>query len=374
MRTTKDLFNDFPPITRAQWLEKIKKDLKGKAIEELYWKATEDIIIDPFFLTPNSGDHTSTLANKNNWQICQEIVVTDSKSANAQALEALTGGAEAIQFRLSSNIITAQLSLLLKGIHLNYISIHFTGSGIDEEWIDAFINYARQQKINLEQLNGSFELSGVEASGSYFTEPVLSFVEGVEKILSSLPQFKINVFSNGEIPNSVAQVINSLVEQTVNGIKFLSTLKDQTAVDHIEKSLRFTFSVGENFFLNIAMLRAFRLVWANALSAMGLPIDQMPTIASQVNLNQTDKDFNTQLIYATTQATAAVFGGAQLLTIIPPQGDSFQNRMTRNIQHLMKMESYLDQVVDPAAGSHFIEQLTFKIAERTWKGFQQTMK
>ena len=81
------------------------------------------------------------------------------------------------------------------------------------------------------------------------------------------------------------------------------------------------------------------------------------------------------MIRTTTQAMAAVIGGVRRLSLLPADafgGDStpFTRRMARNVQHLLRMESYLDRVVDPAAGSYYLETLTEQLAERAWRQFQ----
>lgn len=131
-----------------------------------------------------------------------------------------------------------------------------------------------------------------------------------------------------------------------------------------------------NFIKSISSIRALRLLLAQICKVYGIPQD---SILIDAHIFQTAADTQLSIIGASAQATAAVTAGVDRLTIQcegsqAQEEEEVTRRMTRNIHHLMKMESGLHEVIDPAAGSYTIEKLTREIAERTWKKFQNASK
>ena len=129
MNHKENLFAAFPAISKKEWLEKVEKDLKGKALAELNWHLNEEITLPPFYHSEDLDQKYFPIRGNqldNQWEIGEQILVgTDLKKANTQALNALMNGVEALHFVLDQFISEADLSLLLKGIEVDYISTHF---------------------------------------------------------------------------------------------------------------------------------------------------------------------------------------------------------------------------------------------------------
>ena len=142
---------------------------------------------------------------------------------------------------------------------------------------------------------------------------------------------------------------------------------DRLAEGGAANGIEFVFAIGSNYFLEIAKLRAARLLWAQATAAFGAP--QMAVIHARTSrLNKSVLDANTNLLRATTEAMAAVIGGCQSLTV---EAFGFDEHLALNIQRVLKEEAHLDQVADPAGGSYYVESLTDALAAEAWKLFQQ---
>jgi methylmalonyl-CoA mutase len=109
------------------------------------------------------------------------------------------------------------------------------------------------------------------------------------------------------------------------------------------------------------------------MKAYGIEKEDFPSITAYFSSLSFDENENTNMIRATTMALSAVTGGVDTLNVMTAdhKGSAFHRRMARNVQHLLKMECYLDRITDPAAGSFYIEQLTAKIAETAWQKFKQ---
>jgi methylmalonyl-CoA mutase len=145
----------------------------------------------------------------------------------------------------------------------------------------------------------------------------------------------------------------------------------------VNRRLQFSMAVSTSYFVEIAKLRAIRLLWSNVLAAYGVEQAAPTTIVAHLAPETQVNDPNTNRIKAATQAMSAVIGGADRFYVLPADIDhkepssSSSYRLARNLQHILKMESFFDQVVDPAAGSYYIEKLTDALAESAWKQFQQ---
>lgn len=148
-------------------------------------------------------------------------------------------------------------------------------------------------------------------------------------------------------------------------------LADAADVDEAAAGIRFVFAVGSNFFFEIAKLRAARMLWARAVSAFQpkRPSSGRMRIDARTALsNKSIYDPYTNLLRVTTEALSAAIGGCDSLTVTPYR---FPDRLGLNVQRILKEESYLDRVADPAGGSYYVEVLTEALAREGWKLFQQ---
>ena len=145
------------------------------------------------------------------------------------------------------------------------------------------------------------------------------------------------------------------------------------------KSIRFTTSITSNYFMEIAKLRAARMLWANIVSAYELECKCAEKIylnAVTSMWNQTVYDSYVNMLRGTTEAMSAAIAGVHSLEVLPfnaatTKNDEFAERIARNVQLLLKSESHFDNVVDPAGGSYYIENLTASIAQEAWKLFRE---
>jgi methylmalonyl-CoA mutase len=142
-------------------------------------------------------------------------------------------------------------------------------------------------------------------------------------------------------------------------------------VDDAAGSIRFVFAVGSNFFFEIAKLRAARMLWARAVSAFEpkqASSGRMKIDARTALSNKSIYDPYTNLLRVTTEALSAAIGGCDSLTVTPFR---FPDRLALNVQRILKEESHLHRVADPAGGSYYVEALTDALAREGWKLFQK---
>ncbi|MFN0173216.1 MAG: methylmalonyl-CoA mutase family protein [Saprospiraceae bacterium] len=377
--TNNDLFSEFPPVSKADWLRQIAKDLKDKSLEDLNWQLPKGLVVSPFVHSDDFETLPTPLSDKpNTWEICEDIVVSDTVIANRQALEALEGGTEGLCFWLEKPLEAGDFGQLLSGIHLDFIGLHFAGKAILENpgmVLGHLENLARKRGLPSTQLRGSLAYDPVPVSKIVDWRYLADLLEYTRE---KFPQFKIIQVSilercSGEDPAFDPEQRSGV--QLRNANIYLQKLSERgVSIKDAAAAMQFSVPVGKSYFLEIARLRALKLLWFNVLKAWNAPL-QLPSIVAHFQPEAYSEDLYTNMIRATTMAMSAVQGGVSQLTVLPydagrevqaayPQ--AFSRRIARNVQHLMKMESALDEVADPAAGSYYIETLTKQLAEKAW--------
>jgi len=366
--SNQDLFQEFPSISKSDWLRQIAKDLKNKPLEDLNWQTPTGLVVSPFVHADDFETPPAPLSDQPNpWEICEDVQVNDLVTANRQALDALEGGAEGLCFWLDRPLEAGDFGQLLSGIHLDFIGLHFAGAAIAENpgmVLGNLEKLAQQRGISTTQLRGSLAYDPVPVSKIVDWRYLADLLEYARE---KFPQFKIIEVSDPEQRSGV---------QLRNANIYLQKLSERgIPVNDVAAVMQFSVSLGKSYFLEIAQLRALKILWFNVLKAWNADL-QPPSIAAHFQPEAYSDDLYTNMIRATTMAMAAVQGGAARLTVLPydagreaqatyPQ--AFSRRIARNVQHLLKMESALDEVADPAAGSYYIETLTRQLAEQAWK-------
>jgi len=363
---------DFPPVSKADWLRQVAADLKDRRLDDFRWVAPDGTPVSPFvhaddFETPPDP----ITAQPKSWEICEDVPVSDPVAANRQALEALEGGAEALCFGLPGHFEPDSFGQLLAGIHLDFIGLHFEGTGVAQNPGMVLANLER-----LAQQRG-LPTTALRGSLAYNPVPVSSVVdwrylaELLEYAREKFPQFKLISIDLPTISEDASSAL-----KTAN--TYLQKLSEHgQPVNEVAAVIQFNAPVGKSYFMEIARLRAFKLLWLNVLKGWGAEL-RYPGIAAHYQPEAYSDELYTNMVRATTMAMSAVLGGADRLSVRPydagresqakyPQ--AFARRIARNVQHLLKMESSFDAVADPAAGSYYIETLTRQLAEKTWGAF-----
>lgn len=192
------------------------------------------------------------------------------------------------------------------------------------------------------------------------------------------PQLKTVGVSGLPYHNAGADAVNELAYALATGVEYIDRLLERKIdIDAITTRMRFSFGIGPFYFMEIAKLRAGRMLWARIVEAYGGSLEaRKMTVHGRTSLyNQTAYDPYVNMLRTTTEAFSAVVAGVDSLQTNPFNevfggGDEFARRVTRNTQVLLKEESRLEQLIDPAGGSYFVEKLTHEVAEKAWKRFR----
>ena len=408
IKVTENLFEEFPEVTAAEWKAEIAKDLNGGDIEKLDWKPYEGFTVSPFYtegdlnevgyLTEQiPGEFPYARGNEtkgNDWKINEYITSGSVKEANRLALHSLRMGAESLTFVCEAGhgsisgvpVQSARdMSLLLKDIPLEEVPVHFKcglgASGI----LSLLIIEAERRGIDKKKLGGSVDADPLKAlalGGSFPVGERRAFEEigsMISYLNKNMPSYGALDVSGHHFHDSGASATEELAFTLASGVEYMDRLtkRDLTA-DRITPHMRFSFSIGSNYFMEIAKLRAARLLWAYVVEEYGARNEsskKMRIDTRTSSWNKTVFDPYVNLLRGTVEAMAAAIGGSESLNVLPldstfERPGEFSRRMARNTQLILKHESCLDRVTDPSGGSYYIERLTDSLADSAWELFK----
>jgi methylmalonyl-CoA mutase len=392
------LFSEFPPVPTEKWEEVINKDLKGADYEKkLVWKTIEGFKVKPYYraedldnleyLDSNPAQAPYTRgkhADNNVWDIRQDIKAETLEEANALALEALERGANSIGLCACKVGSAEEMQTLLKGIHPEACKINFTCSKNMLETLKFFVEAVRANGYDPAKTEGScnFDIYGrALLHGRYRNGEEEAYNEAVELVnfaKENLPGFRVLAVNGRYIHNAGSSIVQELAFTLASANDMVAHLTDRgLTVDEVAKNLVFNFATGSNYFMEIAKIRAARMLWSKIVEQYKPECD----CSCKVFINATSSLWNksifdpyVNMLRTTTETMSAAIAGADSITTNPfdiayKESDSFGYRISRNQQLLLKEESYMDKIVDPAAGSYYIENLTDSIAQYAWQLF-----
>ena len=391
------LFNEFPSITTQAWEDIINKDLKGADYErKLIWKTLEGLNVKPYYRKENLENldflteaqvavfpYIRGTKTNNDWKVRQDIIVNDVKTANEIAKNTIKNGVNSLCFVFEKEISENDFSNLLNGINITEVEINFVSYCISSIYLQYLISYTEKNGIDKNKIYGSNEydpLGYLLLTGeSPCKETICKCADKIYmEYRNILPKFKILTVNARNFNNAGGTVVEELAFGLAQGAEYLDKLTDLgLKIDEISPKMRFNFAVGSNYFMEIAKLRAARYLWAKIIEAYN-PVNQDVAkidIHSETSYwNKTVYDPYVNMLRVTTEAMSAVLGATDSLTVIPfdaafMQAGEFSNRIAKNVQLIIKEEAHFGKVIDPAAGSYYIENLTNELIEKSWDLF-----
>ncbi len=390
------LFTEFAAPTTQEWLDKIQVDLKGADFnKKLVWRTNEGFNVQPFYRredvlklkTPDAlpGEFPFVRGNRkdtNEWYVRQNIVAEDAAAANAKALDILNKGVDSLGFRIPGDKVSAEfIDTLLKDIRCDIVEVSFRTCPCHVlELTDILTAYFEKQGYDKEKLVGGIGfdpiekmvMKGKDTSKLLADAPVL-----VEK-LKDYPNMRCIMVHSEALNNSGAYIVQELGYALAWGNEYLHQLVEAGVdVDLAARSIKFYMGVSENYFMEIAKFRAARLLWAEIVKQYEPKCDcscKMIVNAQTTTYNKTVFDSYVNLLRTQTETMSAALAGVHSIVVTPfdavyEQPTDFSERIARNQQLLLKEESHFDKVVDPSAGSYYIEELTHSLADVAWKLF-----
>ena len=408
-KTTKQsLFYEFPPTPTEKWQQAIAKDLKGADYKvKLRWDTDEGFSTLPFFRRENleninrhapipCGSHSD-----NSWQICEPLFDRDVRSANKAALDALDRGATALQIPLTVrptkgisggdlNGVPLQnqdsFSELLQGMAIEKTPLHFDAGMASPALLAMLSNEADKQNLDPKNIQATFlydPFSSTLLNGYMPKKDYESIKDDINQIAAfatdNLPAVRPMGIDARIYRNTGGTIVQELGYALAAASEYLAILTDADFdINEISRLLHFNFSIGSKYFLEIAKFRAARLLWKNLIEAYGGDATSTPCYihGETSRWNKTLYDPYTNMLRTSTEGMSGAIAGCNSITVLPfdehyRQPDNFSTRIARNSQLILSNEAHLDKVVDPAAGSYYIENLTEEIGHKAWELFQE---
>ncbi|MDT7833420.1 methylmalonyl-CoA mutase subunit beta [Flavobacteriaceae bacterium S356] len=349
------LFEEFSPVSPAAWKQKIQVDLKGLDYNEtLLHTSSEGIVIKPFYTSEDRSDSKITVPQKG-FNICQSIFIDDEHIANTLAKDALKRGANAIQFIANRKFDYKQV---LQNIEIENTLIYFKLQFLDTSFIVELSEHSTSNNIYF-QLD---IVGNLARTGNWYTnlqEDFSKLEEVVQKVDNAI-MVDLSLYQNAG-----ANIVQQLAYTLAHANEYLNKFSEVSA-----RNIHFTFSVGSNYFFEIAKIRAFRLLWDSLVSAYGIS-NVTPHIFTQPSIrNKTLYDYNVNMLRTTSESMSAILGSSDTVSNITydalyHKSNEFGERISRNQLLILQQESYLAEAQDFAEGAYYIEKITSQLAEKS---------
>ncbi len=412
--------SEFEKKTLAEWEAAALKSLKGKPLESLNWHTPEGIEVKPLYTAADLEGlkHTDTLPGfepflrgpqatmyaVRPWTIRQYAGFSTAEESNAFYRKALAAGGQGVSVafdlathrgydsdhpRVTGDVGKAgvaidsveDMKVLFDGIPLDKVSVSMTMNGAVLPVLAGYIVAAEEQGVPQAQLSGTIQndiLKEFMVRNTYIypPEPSMKIIgDIIEYTAQKMPKFNSISISGYHMQEAGANQALEMAFTLADGKEYVKTaMAKGLDVDAFAGRLSFFWAIGMNFYLEIAKMRAARLLWARIMKAFGAkdPKSLMLRTHSQTSgWSLTEQDPYNNVVRTTIEAMAAVFGGTQSLhtnsfdeaIALPTE---FSSRIARNTQLIIQEETHITSVVDPWAGSYMMEKLTQDMADKAW--------
>lgn len=391
-----NLFDMFPPVSTEEWKAKITADLKGADFDrKLVWRTNEGFNVQPFYRRedikdlptigglPGEFPYVRGTRDNNEWLVAQTLVKGTAQEMADHARHIIDRGVEAIRIKMPRTMEIADLAVILKDVDLKKIEVNVKCcAGRAAEVATELVKIVKEAGAEKE-FRGSIDYNPFRRllkHGLPFKKDAVA--EGMKvyeavKEIEGIRCFPVNSYM---FNNAGAYITQELGYALAWGAEWLTLMTEAgLTVDEVAKRIRFNMGISSNYFMEIAKFRAARMLWAEIVKAYK-PADEnsckMWAHAVTSKFNQTLYDSHVNLLRSMTETMSAALAGVNSIETLPfdrcyQRPDEFSERIARNQQIMLRDESHLNKVVDPAGGSYYIETLTVSIAEQSWKLFNE---
>ncbi len=419
-----NLLEEFPPHTHAQWLAVVEKQLKGAPFEKVLVKKTyEGINIQPMYFATDVEDlpHMESLPGEppfvrgtgasgavvNSWEIAQEICDPTPEAVNASARLDTGRGQNALNIPLDraarkglnpdqaeagevgrggvSIATAADLKAALAGLDLAALPITLH-PGASATPVAALLGaYMRREKKDLSALTGCIGADplGVLAEEGVLPMPLEIAYQEMARVTNwareAAPKLRTIAVNAAPYRESGGNAVQEVAYALGTAVTYIRAMQ-KFGVPAQDAAQRITvfFSIGADFFMEIAKFRAARILWERMASAFGCGEEALKIRmhARTAKWNKTVVDPYVNMLRVSTEAFSGIAGGCDSMHVSPFDEvfripDDFSRRIARNVQIILRDEGHFDRVVDPAGGCWYVESITHELAEKAWKNFQE---
>ena len=398
-----NMLAEFPAISSKAWKEKIVADLKGADFDKkLVWRTSEGFNVQPYYRqedlkglkttvsAPGQFPYVRGTKTHNEWAIRQNICACkNARKANAKALDVLSKGVTSLGICLDADKLSYRyIKTLLEGINLNEVAINFNVCAcVAPELANILVRLVGRSGYDFKVIKGSINVDPIKnmlLKGKPLTkEQVSEKIVATVKAAKTLVNVRVVGVNSVVLNNAGAYCAQELAYALAWGAEYMTMMTEAGLPNYLAaREIRFNMGIGGNYFMELAKFRAARLLWAKIVEAYKAPVftaalkeaAKMNVSAETSRFNMTIFDAYVNMLRTQTETMSAALAGVDEIVVTPfdatyEQPTEFAERIARNQQLLLKEESHFDKVVDPAAGSYYIENLTNAIAEEAWKQF-----
>jgi len=412
--------SDYKPEqkTVAQWRELASKQMKGKSPDSLNWETAEGISVKPLYTRADTADldyvdtmpgtapyirgPQATMYAGRPWTIRQYAGFSTAEESNAFYRNALDSGAQGVSVafdlathrgydsdhpRVAGDVGKAgvaidsieDMKVLFDGIPLGKVSVSMTMNGAVLPILAGYIVAAEEQGVSTAQLAGTIQndiLKEFMVRNTYIYPPAPSMKiigDIIAYATEHMPKFNTISISGYHIQEAGADAALELAYTLADGKEYIRTaLAAGLDIDQFAPRLSFFWGIGMNFYMEIAKMRAARLLWAeivNEFNPTNEKSSMLRTHSQTSGWSLTEQDPYNNVVRTTIEAMASVFGGTQSLhtnaldeaIALPTE---FSSRIARNTQLIIQEETGITKVIDPWGGSYMMESLTKEIGDK----------
>jgi methylmalonyl-CoA mutase len=391
MSLEKLLNQAFSLKTKADWKEKAEESLKGKSIETLKSSTYENIVLEPLYSReddqktpdyPGGSDFRRGIDSlgyvTKEWKVAQRISYNSVDELKEKLHENVEKGQTALSFEVSEALLETKETLNeILGDLPSIFPFAVNGRGMQSTFLAAL---AKQEDIatQISGYIGSDPISLFAEDGVIEEDFFKGWIDDIKLANLKLPKLRTVLINTSTYHQGGANAVQELGIAAATGTFYLQKLlEDGMKLEEILTKMVFQFSIGSNFFMELAKMRAARILWNKIAQVYGADTKNrgMQIAAETSSFTKTVYDPHVNILRAGNEAFAAVLGGVQYLHVTPfdyaTGGSQLAERIARNTQNILKEEANLQKVVDPAGGSWYVEALTTELAEKAWKYFQQ---
>lgn len=388
------LFDQFSPVSTETWKAKVIADLKGADFDKkLVWRTKEGFNVQPMYRAedienlkttdsqPGEFPYIRGTRQDNEWFIRQTIKVTTAAEANAKAKELLTKGVTSLAFKAKNDFAPKEISVLLNDIDLDKVEINIEScQNAVVAMTKALVAYIVENKKE-DTFKGSVKFNPFARllkHGTDFQGDIVAIAKELIEVAAPVKNLKVLSVSSNMLCNAGAYISQELGYALAWGNEWLAMMTNAgLSVDEVAPRIKFNMGISTNYFMELSKFRAARMLWAQIVKQYGPKCD----CACKINIhaitskfNQTVFDAHVNLLRTQTETMSAALAGVDSITVTPfdaqyKEPDEFSEHLARNQQLLLKEESHLDKITDPAGGSYYVETLTVSIADVAWKQF-----
>ncbi len=405
----------------SDWAKLAEKELRGRPLSDLTWNTLEGIEVQPLYTADDIAglDHMggipgqapftrgvkATMYVGRPWTIRQYAGFSTAEESNAFYRRGLAAGQQGVSVafdlathrgydsdhpRVEGDVGKAgvaidsveDMKILFDGIPLDKVSVSMTMNGAVIPILASFIVAGEEQGHDRAVLSGTIQndiLKEFMVRNTYIYPPEPSMriiADIIEYTSSDMPKFNSISISGYHMQEAGANLVQELAYTLADGKEYVKTAMARGMdVDTFAGRLSFFFAIGTNFFMEAAKLRAARLLWHRIMTELGAKSDRskmLRTHCQTSGVSLAEQDPYNNVIRTAYEAMSAVLGGTQSLhtnaldeAIALPT--DFSARIARNTQLILQEETGVTNVVDPLAGSYYVEKLTADLADEAWK-------